>query len=113
MRSFGCRRPPLVAPWLYRRILHPLLLRALPRRRRFLRATETYLPYFAIATTFDNTRAREALAPAIAPAPLRSYFSALADYAVGSRWGARPLTRAAASVAGGTRPVAEPPLVAA
>ena len=93
----GCRRPPLVSPWLYRRVVHPLALCALPRRRRFLRATESYLPYFAVATTFDNARARALLAPAIAPAPLAGYFDALVDYALRARWGARPLTRAAAA----------------
>jgi thioester reductase-like protein len=92
-----CRRPPLLSPWLYRRVVHPLLLRAHPRRRRFLRATESYLPYFAVTTRFDNARARAALGPAIAPAPLATYFDALVGYALRARWGARPLTRAAAA----------------
>ena len=104
-----CRRPPLISPWLYRRVLHPLLLRAHPRRRRFLRATESYLPYFAVATTFDDARARAALAPAITPAPLASYFDELMGYALATRWGARPLTRAAAA---GAATAAAAPLVA-
>ncbi len=91
-----CKRPPLISPRLYRLLLHPLLCRALPRRRRFLRATETYLPYFAIGATYDNARARAALGPAISPAPLAEYFDELVDYAEQARWGARPLTRAAA-----------------
>jgi thioester reductase-like protein len=95
VRRLGCRRPPLISPRLYRRVLHPLLCRVSPRRRGFLRATETYLPYFAIAVSYDNARARAALAPAIAPAPLASYFDALVDYAEAARWGRRPLTRAA------------------
>jgi len=94
-----CRRPPLISPALYRRVLHPLLCGALPRRRRFLRATETYLPYFAIATSYDNARAHAALAPAIAPAPLATYFDELVDYAERARWGTRPLSRATATVA--------------
>ena len=50
-----CRRPPLVSPLLYRRLLHPLALRLSPRRRRrFLRATQTYLPYFAMRVRYDN-----------------------------------------------------------
>ena len=96
VERLGCKRPPLISPNLYRRVLHPLLCRVSPRRRRFLRATETYLPYFAIAATYDNTHARAALAPAIAPAPLTDYFDALVDYALLARWGRRPLTRAAA-----------------
>ncbi len=97
VERFGCKRPPLISPRLYRHVVHPLACRLQPRRRRFLRATETYLPYFAIAATYDNTRARAALAPAIAPAPLESYFDELVGYALAARWGARPLTRAAAS----------------
>ncbi|MEO6713661.1 MAG: hypothetical protein ABIM89_09565, partial [Mycobacteriales bacterium] len=91
----------LISPRLYRHVVHPLLCRALPKRRRFLRATETYLPYFAIATTYDNARARAALAPAIAPAPLADYFGVLVDYALLARWGARSRTRA--HVGGATR----------
>jgi thioester reductase-like protein len=98
----GCRRPPLISPRLYRHVLHPLLCRLAPRRRRFLRATETYLPYFAIGVTYDNARARAALEPAISPAPLAEYFDALVDYALRTRWGARALTRAAAA-AGASR----------
>lgn len=91
----GCRRPPLVPPRLYRRVLHPLALRASPRRRRFLRATEAYLPYFAMRVRYDDSRTRAALGPAIAPAPLPDYFDRLVDYALLADWGRRPLTRSA------------------
>jgi long-chain acyl-CoA synthetase len=103
----GCKRPPLIPPRLYRNVLHPLLCRALPHRRRFLRATEAYLPYFAIGVSYDNARARAALGPAIAPAPLAAYFDELVAYAQQARWGARPLTRAAAN---GASRAAEPAL---
>jgi len=94
----GCRRPPLISPRLYRHLLAPLICGLRPGRRRFLRATETYLPYFAIATVYDNARARAALAPVIAPAPLAEYFDAIVDYALRARWGAdRSLTRAGAA----------------
>lgn len=100
VRSLGCKRPPLIAPRLYRHVLAPLILRLQPRRRRFLRATETYLPYFAVGARFDSTRARSALAPAIAPAPLADYFDVLVEYAQRARWGAdRSLTRATACAA--------------
>ncbi len=92
-----CRRPPLVGPALYRRALHPLLLRAGPRRRRrFLRATEAYLPYFAMRVRYDDSAARAALGPALAPAPLEAYFDRLVDYALAADWGRRPLPRAVA-----------------
>jgi long-chain acyl-CoA synthetase len=96
----GCERPPLISPRLYRHVLHPLLCRVLPRRRRFLRATESYLPYFAIGVTYDNARARAALGPGIVATPLAAYFDELVDYAVRARWGARPLGRAAANSPG-------------
>lgn len=97
VEHLGCKRPPLVAPRLYRHVLAPIIGRLRPRSRRFMRATETYLPYFAVGARFDNARARAVLAPAIAPAPLADYFDTLVDYAVRARWGAdRSLTRATA-----------------
>ena len=86
----GCERPPLISPRLYRHVLHPLLCRALPRRRRFLRATEDYLPYFAIGVTYDNAGARAALAPSIAPAPLAAYFDELVGVRAASPLGRPP-----------------------
>lgn len=92
----GCRRPPLISPALYRHVVHRLLLAARPRTRPFLRATETYLPYFAIGVRYDNARARAELAPqGIEAAPLPHYFDRLIDYALASDWGMRPSSRAA------------------
>ena len=97
VERFGCRRPPLVSPAAYRRVVHPLAVHVGPaRRRRFLRATSTYLPYFAMAVRYDDARTRAALGPAIAPAPLGTYFDRLVDYALLARWGARPIGRAGA-----------------
>jgi len=97
IEQLGCRRPPLVSPALYRRVGHPLAVRtASPRRRRFLRATEAYLPYFAMRVRYDDSGARAALGPAIAPAPLAAYFDRLVDYALLAEWGRRPVPRAAA-----------------
>lgn len=93
----GCRRPPLVSPALYGRVLHPLALRCVGRqRRRFLRATETYLPYFAMNVRYDDSRTRIALGPGLAPAALPEYFDRLVDYALLARWGRRALGRAEA-----------------
>lgn len=98
LERFGQRRPPLVSPTLYRRVVHPLALRlAGGARRRFLRATETYLPYFAMRVRYDDVRARAALDPlGITPAPLPEYFDALVDYAIAAAWGRRGLGRAQA-----------------
>jgi len=57
------KAPPLIAPALYLRVLVPLLGRLQPRRRTFLRAAATYVPYFAVRAQFDDTRARAALGP--------------------------------------------------
>jgi long-chain acyl-CoA synthetase len=107
--KLGCKRPPLISPRLYRHVLAPLIWNLQPPRRRFLRATEAYLPYFTVAARYDNTRARAALEPAIAPAPLADYFDALVDFALRARWGTRPLSRAEAI---GARRVAAEALLA-
>jgi long-chain acyl-CoA synthetase len=105
----GCRRPPLVSPGAYRHVVHPLAVRtASARRRRFLRATEAYLPYFAMRVRYDDAHARAALGPALAPPPLHAYFDRLVDYALLADWGRHPLTRAAAS----RQPAQATPLVA-
>jgi len=97
VERFACRRPPLISPLLYRRALHPLATRVGPaRRRRFLRATTAYLPYFAVGVRYDDAHTRAALGEAIAPAPLHTYFDRLVDYALLARWGARPIGRAGA-----------------
>jgi nucleoside-diphosphate-sugar epimerase len=55
-----------------------------------------YVPYFDVGTRFDDTRARALLRPAGLEAPaLNDYFAHLMEYAAASRWGRRPLTRAA------------------
>jgi long-chain acyl-CoA synthetase len=104
--KLGCKRPPLISPRLYRHVLAPLLCRVQPRRRRFLHATQTYLPYFAIGVTYDDARARAALAPAISPAPLADYFDALVDYALAARWGASAQPRTVTRPAARTPPAA-------
>ena len=96
--KLDCKAPPLISPALYRRVLAPLIGRVQPRRREFLRATATYVPYFAVRSHFDRTKAREVLEPqGIVPAPLGDYYSRLIDYALLTGWGGRPLTRAEAA----------------
>jgi nucleoside-diphosphate-sugar epimerase len=87
--------PPLIPPPLYRRALHPILVRSgSKRRRRALRRSEQFFPYFEVGTEYDNKLAREALARrGIEAPPLRSYFDRLMDYALLAEWGRRPRPR--------------------
>ena len=87
--------PVSLPPALYRRALHPLLVRtADSRRRRMLRRTEVYFPYFTVDTFFDDTRARATLDPlGVRRAPLDAYFGRLVDFAKRTRWGREPISR--------------------
>jgi long-chain acyl-CoA synthetase len=90
------RRPPRVlSPSLYRRAVHPLLLRrAGQARERALRRTEVFFPYFSMRVCYDNTLAREALAEhGIEAPPLSAYFERLMDFALSAEWGRSPLPR--------------------
>ena len=88
-------RPRVLPPWIYRRLIHPLLVRSgSEARRRALRRSEVYFPYFAMRTRYDNSTARKALAPAgIEAPPLASYFHRLLSFAQAADWGRRPVAR--------------------
>lgn len=98
-RYFKRPRPRMIAPALYRRVLHPVLIRLnRGRRRRALQRTEALLPYFGMKVRFDDRRTRRRLEPAgIRPPRPESYLDRLLSYAQASRWGRRRLTRAEAS----------------
>jgi long-chain acyl-CoA synthetase len=111
--------PRLVAPWFYRRLLHPLLVHASrdPRRRSALERSKAFFPYFAMRVVYDDRRCRTVLrAAGISPPPLRRYFDQLVEFALAAEWGRRPIPRASstgckASSAGGaatTRPLGGP-----
>jgi long-chain acyl-CoA synthetase len=87
--------PRVLPPWLYRRVIHPVLVRTGSQRRRgALRRSEVYFPYFAMRTRYDNSATRDALAPAgIAAPPLASYFHRLMAFAQAANWGRRPIAR--------------------
>ena len=90
------RSSPLVLPpGPYRRLLHPLLKRRAPeRRRRALERLEAFFPYFAMDVTYDDRRARGALAPSgIEAPPIGRYFGRLMDFAQRSHWGRRRVDR--------------------
>lgn len=89
--------PRLIAPWLYRHVVHPLLVRTSrdQRRRRALERSETFFPYFAMNVVYDDHRSRAALDPAgIKPPALRGYFDRLVEFALAAEWGRRPIARA-------------------
>ena len=91
--------PRLLWPAVYRRFVHPVLVRAARRRQReALRRSEAYFPYFCIATRYDDRRARDRLEPAgIRVAPIDGYFDRLARFARATQWGRAPVSRAEAS----------------
>ena len=88
-------RPRLVHPDLYRRLLHPLLLRTMRGRRRgALKRSEALFPYFAMKVRFENRRTRARLRRAGLEAPsVDGYLDRLLDFAVASRWGRDPVSR--------------------
>jgi long-chain acyl-CoA synthetase len=96
---FGRRRPRIVDPAVYRRVVHPVLKLSIAdeRRRRALVRSEVYFPYFAMNVSYDDRRSRVALrGTGIASSPLRGYFDRLAQFALAANWGLTPISRAGA-----------------
>jgi thioester reductase-like protein len=92
---FERSRPRMLSPGLYRRAVHPLLVwRAEGSRRRALRRSETYFPYFDAHVRYENSRTRAALRPlGIEVPPIGEYFHRLMAFADHTDWGRRPLGR--------------------
>jgi long-chain acyl-CoA synthetase len=88
-RYFDRRPPRMIPPRIYRRLIHPLVVRrSHGRRRRALERSEVLFPYFSMRVRFDDTRARARLHPAgVRVSPLEHYFDRLLDFAVKARWG--------------------------
>jgi thioester reductase-like protein len=106
------RRPVrTVPPALYRRAVHPLLVRrALPRQRRWLERGDAFFPYFDTGVRFDTAATRAALAPlGIDVPPLISYLDRLLAFASRAKWGRRPIGRAEARTFSSPRPGPEAP----
>ena len=89
------RPPSVIAPFLYRRAIHPLLVRrAADGRKRALQRTEVFFPYFSMRVRYDDTLARGALwRDGIDVPPLSAYFDRLMDFALTADWGRRPVPR--------------------
>jgi thioester reductase-like protein len=87
--------PRLIPPRLYRRLVHPILLRrSKGRRRRALERTEALFPYYTMRVRFENWRTEARLRQAGIKAPaVDGYLGRLLDFAVASRWGRSPLSR--------------------
>jgi thioester reductase-like protein len=98
--GFFNRSPPrLLEPAVYRRVVHPLLVRGVrdARARRALRQSEVFFPYFTVRVVYDDRRARVALrGSGIRPTPLRGYFDRLVEFALAAEWGRREISRASA-----------------
>ncbi len=95
-RFFERPAPQLIEPALYRRVIHPLLLRLSrdERQRRMLRRSEVFFPYFAASVRYDDRRTRAALhARSIEPSPLPDYFDRLVEFALIAEWGRREIPR--------------------
>lgn len=105
-------RPParVLPPALYKRVVHPLLLRrASPAQRRWLERGEVFFPYFASRLRFDASAARAGLEPIDIRVPrVDAYLDRLLEFAVRANWGRRPVGRAEAGA--GVRGLPEPAL---
>ena len=90
--------PRLIPPRIYRKLVHPLMLRrSSPKVQRALRRSEIFFPYFSLPLRFDNARARELLEPAgVRATPIAEHFDAMVDFAEEARWGRNPIGRARA-----------------
>jgi thioester reductase-like protein len=103
-------RPRVLPPRLYRGVIHPVLVRqGSESRRRALRRSEVYFPYFAMRTRYENASAHEALAPVgIEVPPLASYFDRLLTFAMAADWGRHTVSRHEVIGSPGERRAPEP-----
>lgn len=89
--------PYLLDPSVYRRVVHPLLVRSSrdERYRRALKRSEVFFPYFATRVRYDDRRSRVALRGSGigTPPPLRTYFERLVEFALAADWGRRQILR--------------------
>jgi thioester reductase-like protein len=100
----GRRRPVVIPPRLYEKVVYPVLARTgSGRMRQGLERSRVFFPYFSMDVSYANERARGRLEGAgIQVPPIESYFGRLLDYATRAGWGRAPLSRAEATTAGAT-----------
>lgn len=86
-RRFERPAPPVFPPFLYRRVVQPVLLKGMGHKRReALRRMEVYFPYFSMRVRFADRRHPPA-------PPVEGYFDHLLDFAERARWGRRAVER--------------------
>jgi thioester reductase-like protein len=90
------RPPRVIPPWPYRKLVHPFLMRrAKGPRRVALRQSEAYFPYFSMRLKFADRHTRRRLEPiGIRYERVERYFDRLIDFALTTRFGRSPMTRA-------------------
>jgi len=95
----GRRRPVVIPPRLYEKLVYPVLSRGGSGQvRRGLERSRVFFPYFSMDVSYSNERARGRLDQAgIQVPPIESYFGRLLDYATRAGWGRAPLSRAEAA----------------
>jgi thioester reductase-like protein len=97
------RRARAIPPELYRRVVHPLLMRrGGPAQRRWLERGRVFFPYLATRARFETRATRAALDDAgIGPVrPLSSYLHTLLRFAERAEWGRRPTPRSTVAPSG-------------
>jgi long-chain acyl-CoA synthetase len=92
------RAPKIIPPWPYRKLVHPILVqRAKGPRRVALRHSEAYFPYFSMRLRFDDRATRRRLnGLGVSYERVERYFHRLIDFALATRFGRAPMTRAEA-----------------
>jgi thioester reductase-like protein len=94
----GRPEPVVIPPGLFRTVVDPLLRRRGGRVAEGLNRSRVFFPYFSMRVRYDDRHTRRSLAQAgVTAAPIETYFDRLLDYAVATRWGRGPLTRAEAA----------------
>jgi thioester reductase-like protein len=104
-RQLDRPRPLVLDPGLYRRLVHPLLMRSSDRNRRGrLERLAVYFPYLEARVRYDDETTRRRLEPAgVRTAPLERFYDRLVAFAERAAWGREPVGRAEARrEAGGT-----------
>jgi thioester reductase-like protein len=96
--KLGRRKPLVIPPALYRRLIHPVLLRRTDARgRRALERMEAFFPYLSARVRYRDERTQRLLKQrGVRMSPIERYFGRLLDFALRSRWGRRLVGRASA-----------------
>lgn len=91
-------RPLALDPAFYRRLVHPLLMRAGDGRARGrLERLAVYFPYLEARVRYADETTRRRLEPAgVRTAPLERFYDRLVTFAERAAWGREPVSRAQA-----------------